>query len=62
MFEVIVGNIGRVHSGEHEVSARREFNHYARLARQGYGRYAYEGAVLLRDGEIIKECPAKQQD
>lgn len=59
-FEVIVGNVGRVHEGNHENLARQIFNNYVTLSKQGYGRVAYESVTLFKEGEPIKEYHGKQ--
>jgi hypothetical protein len=54
-YEVIVGNIGRVHEGSAKTEALRHFNAYVRQSKAGYGRAGGEEVALLKDGEIIRE-------
>lgn len=54
-FEVIVGNIGSVFTGEHEGNARRLFNSWRKLSINGQGRAAGEPVYLLMDDELVKE-------
>lgn len=54
-YQVIVGNIGTVHTGNNPVLARKDFGKYKRQSRDGYGRAAYEVVTLLCDGEIEAE-------
>ena len=54
-YEVIVGNIGRVHEGSDSYKAASIYNRYVDLSKEGYGRAAGETVTLLRDGEIVQE-------
>jgi len=54
-YEVIVGNIGSVHSGRDLKKALRVFNEYAEQSQGNYGRAAGEDVTLMRDGEPYKE-------
>ena len=59
MYEVIVGNIGMVFSGEkteaNRVEAYRTFNHYVEASKSECGRAGGETVTLFLDEEIIKE-------
>lgn len=55
LYAVVVGNTGTVFTGNKENEARKEFNHYMKLSKQGYGRAAHESVTLMEDGEILKE-------
>jgi hypothetical protein len=54
-YEVIVGNIGSVYSGNSLKEANRKFSTYVRQSRQGTGRAAGEDVTMMRDGEPFKE-------
>ena len=54
-WEVIVGNIGTVYSGDDEAVARRKFASYKRDSELECGRAVGESVVLMRDGEIVQE-------
>jgi hypothetical protein len=54
-FEVVVGNIGKVYSGNDEVEAGKEFNEYCEQSKDGYGRAAYEAVSLFKNDELINE-------
>jgi hypothetical protein len=53
-YEVIVGNIGMVYSGDNLKIALRTYREYCSLSLDGIGRAAYEDVTLLTDGEIDK--------
>ena len=54
-YEVIVGNIGSVFSGNSQVGARKMFGEYRELSLLCIGRAAGESVTLMRDGEIDLE-------
>ncbi len=54
-YDVVVGNIGTVYSGEDEDAARTQYAHYEANSRAGYGRAGGEDVTLLEDGEIVAE-------
>lgn len=55
LWEVIVGNIGAVYSGNDEALARTTYNYYCNLAGEdNSGRVEYP-VTLLQDGEAIDE-------
>ncbi len=54
-YEVIVGNIGTVHTGSNGKDALEAFGEYVKLSRGNYGRAAGESVTLLADEEPIKE-------
>lgn len=54
-YEVIVGNLGVVHRGDHAKTAHAEFEAYRKLSIEKDGRCAGEPVVLMRDDEIFAE-------
>lgn len=54
LYNVIVGNIGRVYSGN-GTEAMRVFATYKALSLDNYGRAAGESITIFKDGEIVKE-------
>ena len=54
IYEVIVGNLGTVHSGKSELSARKVFAEYVKKSLTGQGRASGEEVTILKDGEPIK--------
>lgn len=54
-YEVHVGNIGLVYSGESEDEARRHFMEYVQQAKQLSGRASGEDVTLFKDGEPVEE-------
>ena len=60
-YSVIVSNLGTVHTTSKEHEARKEFNDYVTLSKQGYGRVGHESITLMEDGEIIKEYLPKNK-
>lgn len=55
MFEVIVSNIGTVHTGTKYMDAIDEYAMYATQSLNGKGLAAYETVTLMRDDEILLE-------
>ena len=54
-YEVIVGNLGRVHEGSVGKVAHAEFKEYRDRSIANNGRAGGESVVLMRDDEIIAE-------
>ena len=55
-YEVIVGNIGTVYSGNDKTEALRVFDVYQDQSENSIGSRAYgEDVTLLGDGEMVKE-------
>lgn len=54
-YEVIVGNVGKVHEGESKVQGIHSYGQWARKSKLGEGRAAHEVVTLYEDGEPIKE-------
>jgi hypothetical protein len=54
-YEVIVGNIGKVHEGFSYRKALDTFFDYVKKSSENYGRAAGEEVTLWKDGEIIKD-------
>lgn len=52
-YEVAVGNVGIVYSGNKQVDARAAYSAYVRESKAGRGRAAHEGVSLFRDGELV---------
>lgn len=52
-YELIVGNIGTVWSGNDQTEAQQLFNDYAQMSSDGYGRAAGEPVTLLKNGVIL---------
>jgi|SoimicmetaTmtLMB_FD_contig_31_10760223_length_454_multi_2_in_0_out_0_1 hypothetical protein len=61
IFEVIVGNIGLVYSGNNNMRAESKFSEYVKLAKADRGRAAGESVVLLHNGEIKREYGAAKE-
>lgn len=55
MFEVIVGNIGTVYSGEDKIEALARFNEYVNQSKWNEGRAGGEDVTLMEDNEILYE-------
>ncbi len=54
-WEVLVGNIGNVHSGYNGKEARGIYSDYVQLSKSGAGRAGDESVTLLKNGEPVKE-------
>lgn len=50
-YEVIVGNIGTVHSGSNKSEALKHWREYVRQSKTGTGRAGHEPVTLMIDGE-----------
>lgn len=61
-YEVIVGNIGKVHEGGFIDTARAQFAVYKNRSIKGLGRAAGENVTLWKDGEIIDEYDPSDGD
>lgn len=55
IFEVVVGNIGTVYSGNNYMQAECCYFRYLKQSRKGEGRAAGESVVLFHHGEIKRE-------
>lgn len=53
-YEIIVDNIGTVHTGHSRDAASRAYHEYVRISKQGYGRGAGESVTWMKNGEIVK--------
>jgi len=51
-FEVIVGNIGTVYSGNNFMQAQTRYSSYVKDSRANRGRAAGEAVTLIHNGEI----------
>ena len=54
-YQVIVGNIGTVYSGDSKVIAFETFKEYVGQSQTSHMKASGESVVLLRDGEVEKE-------
>jgi hypothetical protein len=52
LYEVIVGNIGTVHSGSNKKEALKHWKTYVAQSKSGVGRAGNESVTLMIDGEI----------
>ncbi len=52
-YEVIVGNVGTVYTGESRREARLTFACYLDRSKSNHGRCAGESVTLLADGEEV---------
>lgn len=57
--EVIVGNVGTVHSGNNYVNACKVYGEYKRLSKGTQGQVSGEDVCLMVDGEIKLEYVGK---
>lgn len=55
MFEIIVGNVGKVHECDSIGEANHYFDKYVALSKVGRGRAGNENVDMYRDVEIIDE-------
>lgn len=61
-YQVLVGNVGQVYSGDSFGTAVRVFLEYKEQSLSGRGRAGNESVHLLEDGEPIKEHLVESQD
>jgi hypothetical protein len=61
-YELIVGNLGKVHFGSDEAEARMKFAAYVICSESPHTRASGEDVTLLEDGEIIAEHSSKNTD
>lgn len=54
-YQIIVGNIGTVYSGENEKESLKIFREYVSQSLHGFAYAGNEDVVILCDGEILKE-------
>lgn len=57
-YEVVVGNLGYVHTGNNQKAALRCYREYVTISKAGVGKVGNEQVTLFRDGEILKEHDA----
>lgn len=55
VYEIIVGNLGSVHTGKNKKEALREYSAWVECSLSSYGRVAGEDVTLFADNDIIKE-------
>ncbi len=51
MYEVVVSNIGKVHTGNNPVDARKVYGEYCLQSQSNAGRAGGEDVTLFKDGE-----------
>ena len=61
-YEVICGNIGRVHTGNNPTDANDMYDEYVRQSKAGSGRAGGESVYLMEDGEPIAEHQGPADD
>jgi len=54
-FEVVVGNVGIVYSGNNYMQAQCKYDRYVRASKRGDGRVAGESVTLMHNGDIRME-------
>lgn len=59
-YEVIVGNIGTVYSGDDPSCAVRTYREYVSLSANGEGRAGYEDVTLFIKGEVEKHHSGRE--
>jgi len=59
IYEVIVGNIGLVYTGDNLIKARQIFQEYVSQSDGKYGRASGEDVTMLKYGEIVWEFVGK---
>lgn len=57
IFEIVVGNIGSVYSGNNFMQARSTYTQYVELSRNGHGRASGEAVTFFHNGEVRMEFP-----
>jgi hypothetical protein len=58
-YEVLVGNLGSVYSGDNDLTARTTFNDYRGQSAKGLGRVAGEDVTIMKNGEPHREYVGK---
>jgi hypothetical protein len=61
-YEIIVGNIGTVHSGHDRAEADAKFDYYVADSKTGLGRSGDESVYLTENGEPIREYQGPADD
>lgn len=61
-FEVIVGNIGTVYSGNSAKEAASAYNDYVRMSKGNVGRAAGEEVTMFKGGDICREHAGKRSE
>ena len=54
-YEIVVGNIGSVYTGNNYHNAKQEYEGWVNISREQYGRAAGEDVTLFEDWEPIME-------
>jgi hypothetical protein len=55
LHEVVVGNIGTIHSGYHQPTAEQHYNNYVAQSKSGSGRAGGESVTHLKNGNVHRE-------
>lgn len=58
-FEIIVGNVGTVYTGNNRVEAENEYRECCAMVDQPYGRASGEDVTFMMDGDIHEEYQSK---
>lgn len=53
MFEVIVGNVGRVYTGSIYSDAQDEYEYYCEISKSNSGRAGGQSVFMYEDGEPL---------
>lgn len=61
IFEVIVGNIGTVYSGNNFMQASCKYSHYVKASKSGTGSAAGESVTLMHNGKLRMEHAGKER-
>lgn len=59
-FQIVVSNIGTVHSGMNRLDAEREYKECCEMVDKHYGRASGETVTFIMDGEIQYEHEPKK--
>lgn len=61
-FQVVVGSIGIVYSGDDAMAAQDVFASYVRQSQGGYGKGAFKAVALMDNGMIWREHRGRGAD
>ena len=59
-FEVVVGNVGTVYTGNNYMQAQCKYDRYVKASKQGDGRVAGEPVTLLHNDNIRMEYAGRR--
>lgn len=54
-YDVVVSNLGTVHSGEHHLEAFKTYRAYVKDSQATFGRASGEDVTLYENGEPVQE-------